>query len=55
VDIDEDTTRFGLGLNWLPNKNWMVGASLDVDRVSSGDRNREQDRTRFGVNARYSF
>lgn len=54
-DIEEDTTRVGLGLNWLPNKNWLVGASLDLDRVSSDDRSREQDRTRFGVNARYSF
>lgn len=54
-DIDEDTTRLGLGLNWLPNKNWLVGASLDVDRISSDDPNRDQDRTRFGVNARYSF
>lgn len=55
ADIDEDTSRVGLGLNWLPNKNWLVGASLDFDRVSSDDSNREQDRTRYGVNARYSF
>jgi hypothetical protein len=54
-DISEDTTRVGLGLNWLPNKNWLVGASLDVDRIASDDPNRDQDRTRFGVNARYSF
>lgn len=55
VDIDEDTSRVGFGLNWLPNKNWLVGASFDFDRVSSDDVNREQDRTRYGVNARYSF
>lgn len=55
ADIDEDTTRVGFGLNWLPSKNWMVSANLDLDRVSSDDINREQDRTRFGVNARYSF
>lgn len=55
TDIDEDTTRVGLGLNWLPNKNWLVGASLDVDRIASDDPNRDQERTRFGVNARYSF
>lgn len=55
ADIDEDTTRVGLGVNWLPNKNWLVGASVDLDRVSSDDFNRDQDRTRFGVNARYSF
>jgi len=55
ADIKENTTRVGLGLNWLPNKNWLVGASLDVDRIASDDPNRDQDRTRFGVNARYSF
>ncbi|HYC72485.1 MAG TPA: hypothetical protein VEB66_14850 [Opitutaceae bacterium] len=55
ADIDEDSSRVGLGLNWLPNKNWLVGASVDFDRVSSDDINREQDRTRVGVNARYSF
>lgn len=55
ADIDEDTTRAGLGVNWLPNKNWLVGATLALDRVSSDDSSRRQDRTRFGVNARYSF
>lgn len=54
-DIDEKTTRFGAGLSWLPTKNWLVGVTIDVDRVSSDDVNREQDRTRFGVNARFTF
>lgn len=55
ADIDETTTRFGLGLSWLPTKNWLIGATLDVDRVSSDDASRDQDRTRYGVNARLSF
>lgn len=55
ADVDETTTRFGLGLSWLPNKNWLIGATLDVDRVSSDDSSRDQERTRYGVNARLSF
>jgi hypothetical protein len=54
-DIDETTTRAGFALTWLPGPRWMVGATLDLDRVSSDDPNREQDRARFGVNARLSF
>lgn len=54
-DADETTTRMGLGLSWLPTKNWLVAATLDVDRVSSDIASREQDRTRFGVNARFTY
>jgi predicted porin len=55
ADIDEDTTRFGLGLTWQPTKNWSVAGNYDMDHIDSEDPNRSQDRDRFGVSARYSF
>lgn len=55
VDIDETTTRLGFALTWTPNKNWTVSATLDSDRISSDDVNREQNRDRFGVSARFTF
>jgi opacity protein-like surface antigen len=54
-DINETATRLGLGLSWLPNKNWIVSATYDVDHITSGDSNREQDRNRIGVTARLTF
>lgn len=54
-DIDEDTTRLGLGLTWLPNKNWMVNANYDHDRVASDLPNRDQSRNRVGLTARVAF
>jgi hypothetical protein len=55
VDIEETTTRFGLGLSYLPTKNWLVSATFDLDRVDSDDIFRGQDRTRLGLMARFSY
>ncbi len=55
ADADETIVRSGVNLSWLPNRHWTVTATLDVDRVDSDVASREQDRTRFGVSARYSF
>jgi hypothetical protein len=55
ADTDEETTRFGLGLTWLPTKNWTVSATFDLDRVSSDAADREQARDRLGVSGRYAF
>jgi long-subunit fatty acid transport protein len=55
ASIEENTTRFGLALSWLPNKNWTVSATYDVDHVDSDDPNRNQDRARLGVSARLTF
>lgn len=55
VDVDETTSRVGFALSWLPTKNWVVSATIDSDQVKSDDPTREQDRTRFGVSARFSF
>ena len=55
VGINENTTRFGLGLAWQPTKNWTADATYDLDDVSSDDPNRGQNRSRFGVSARYTF
>jgi predicted porin len=54
-DIDEKTTRFGLGLSWQPTKNWSVSGTCDLDDVNSDDVNRGQNRSRYGVSARYTF
>ncbi|HEY4347149.1 MAG TPA: hypothetical protein VGM80_06125, partial [Gaiellaceae bacterium] len=54
-DINEETTRFGLALSYLPDKNWTISATFDVDHIDSDDPNRKQDRTRGGVSARLQF
>jgi len=54
-NVDEDTTRLGGALSYLPTKNWTVSANYDLDKVSSGERSRELLRHRFGVSANYSF
>lgn len=54
-NLDEKTTRFGLGLTWLPTKNWTISATYDLDDVNSDDANRGQNRSRYGVNARFTF
>jgi predicted porin len=55
VDINETTTRFGVGLSWQPTKNWSAAATYDLDDVNSDDPSRGQNRNRFGVSARYTF
>jgi hypothetical protein len=55
VDVDEKTTRFGVGLAWQPNKNWTVAGTYDRDDISSDAPNREQERDRLGVSARFTF
>ncbi|HVU16190.1 MAG TPA: hypothetical protein VHD32_04665 [Candidatus Didemnitutus sp.] len=54
-NIDEETTRFGLALSYLPDKNWTISATFDVDHIDSDDPNRKQDRTRGGVSVRLVF
>lgn len=55
ADIDEDTTRGGLALSYLPTRNWTVSASYDYDRVSSDDPVRGMKRQRTGLSASYAF
>lgn len=55
VNLDETTTRLGLGLTWLPTKNWSITATGDLDKVASDDSTRDQARTRYGVSARCTF
>jgi predicted porin len=52
---DETTTRIGVGLSYLPTKNWRVMANYDYDNIDSDDPSRGQDRDRAGVSAAYSF
>lgn len=54
-DISETTTRLGLALTYVARKNFTVSATYDYDRVNSDARDRQQMRTRFGVNGRLYF
>jgi hypothetical protein len=47
--------RLGAGLSWLPNKNWTVTCTCDVDRVSSDDASRKLARQRFALGASFVF
>ena len=55
VNLNESATRFGVALTWQPTKNWDVSATFDRDHTTSDDVNRKQDRTRYGVGAKFSF
>ncbi|MDB6095222.1 MAG: hypothetical protein JWM32_2784 [Verrucomicrobia bacterium] len=52
---DEDTTRVGLALSYLLDKNWVLIVHYDYDNVDSEDLSRGQNRTRFGAGATYAF
>ena len=54
-NLAESATRFGLALTWQPTKNWDIHATYDIDHTVSDNRDRNQDRTRFGVGAKFSF
>lgn len=55
TDKEEKTTRLGLALSWQPGKNWTVIGSYDYDDVNSDLADREQNRDRLGVSARFTF
>ena len=54
-NVEEDTTRAGVGVNYLPDKNWTISANYDVDRVSSSLPGRDLRRGRVGASATYAF
>jgi len=54
-EIEDRTLRLGFAASYLVSENFSVSATLDIDRVSSDVFYREQDRTRFGISARYAF
>jgi hypothetical protein len=54
-DVDETATRLGLALTYVARKNFTLSATFDYDRVNSDSPNRNQDRTRFGLNGRLYF
>lgn len=54
-NVSETTTRFGLALTYLINKNWTASATFDYDKVASDLASREMSRDRFGLNAAFSF
>jgi hypothetical protein len=44
-----------LALTYVARRNFTVSATYDYDRVHSDAPDRQQDRTRFGVNGRLYF
>ncbi|MEX2044907.1 MAG: outer membrane beta-barrel protein [Opitutus sp.] len=55
ADVDEDTTRLGAALSYLPTKDWTISASYDYDRVNSDDPARGMKRSRVALNASHTF
>ena len=55
VDQDETTQRGGLALTYQPRRNWLVAATVDFDSTQSDDNNRDLERQRIGIDARYTF
>jgi predicted porin len=55
ANIDENTTRIGFALSYLPRKNWTISLSYDYDNVSSDDAARDLRRERVGLSGNYSF
>jgi hypothetical protein len=55
LNVDENSTRLGFALNYLPTKNWIVSASFDYDHVKSDDPGRDLDRRRVGIDVTYTF
>ena len=54
-NVSETTTRLGLALTYVARRNFTVSATYDYDRINSDAPDRQQDRTRFGVNGRLYF
>ena len=54
-DRDETTHRGGLALTYQPRRNWLVAATVDIDSTKSDDNNRDLERQRIGIDARYTF
>jgi len=55
ADVRETTTRLGFAVTYVARKNLTVSATYDYDDVSSDASNRDQLRSRVGVNARLYF
>jgi hypothetical protein len=55
TDVDEDTSRFGVAVSYLPTRNWRLSTSFDYDRVNSDDPARGMKRERAALHASYTF
>jgi hypothetical protein len=55
ANIEEDSTRTGVALTYLPKKNWTVTGSYDYDFVDSRLNFRGLNRTRIGLSATVVF
>lgn len=55
ANVDEDTTRAGFALSYLPTKHWALSLTYDNDHTRSDDPTRDLSRERVGLNATYSF
>ncbi len=54
-DRDETTQRAGLAMSYQPRRHWLVSGTFDYDHTDSDDANRDLDRTRVGLDVRYTF
>ncbi len=55
ANVGEETIRAGAALSYLPTKNWVISASVDVDRTWSDEASRDLLRKRAGLSATYTF
>jgi hypothetical protein len=55
ANVNETTTRLGFALTYVASKNFTVSATWDYDNVDSDLPERQQNRTRFGLNGRLYF
>jgi len=55
VNVTDDVFRIGLGISWKPVERWMISLNYDLDSTSSDLAVRDENRSRFGLSARYTF
>lgn len=54
-DKNETTQRAGLAATYQPRKNWSIVGTVDIDSTASDDNSRDLDRSRIGLDVRYTF
>jgi len=54
-NAEETTQRLGLALTFRPNRQTTIAAQFDVDNTASDDPARDLQRTRIGIDIRYTF
>lgn len=55
TNVEDVIVRWGLGVTYLPTENWSFIFRYDLDNVTSDRLEREQERSRITLSARYTF